>query len=180
MVSWFLRLFDSVAWLIRAVGADYPQFRAILEAKLTMDTRRTTVGYQVYRKDKDKPGNALLATLVWYAFMGVMIAPAAFVADSALVGLTFVHATVMMMLGLSLVADFSSVLLDTTDVAILHPRPVSGRTILTARIAHIVIYLALLSLSLSLLVFIGGTFKWGFLFPPIFLLTLICSVALMV
>mgnify|MGYP000953688869 CR=1 FL=1 len=71
MVKLILWLFDAVAWLIRSLGADYSQFRAILENKLILDTRRRMM--MTVHKRKKKPGNAFAGTLVFYGFMGVFI-----------------------------------------------------------------------------------------------------------
>jgi hypothetical protein len=178
MVKLLLRFFDAFSWLVRAFGVDYAQFRAILETKLTLDTRRPMMAGG--RQHAAKQGNAFAGSLVFYAFMGLFISFSSQMAGSPLVGMTIFHAFAMTMLAMSLIADFSSVLLDTTDNLILQPRPVNGRTILAARIAHICVYLTLLTLSLSLAVLIAGTYRWGAMFPPVFLLTLACSVALIV
>jgi hypothetical protein len=91
---------------------------------------------------------------------------------SPLVGMTIVHTTVLIMLTMTLIADFTNVLLDTNDNAILQPRPVSGRTLLLARTAHICIYLGLLGISLSLATMVVGTIRRSWWFVPVYLLTL--------
>ncbi len=179
MIRLILRLFDTMAWPIRLLGADFRQFRAILEAKLTLDTRRQTI--TAHAPDTgDKARNVLLATFIFNAFLGLFPAFTILSAHSLLVGMTFIHAFIMVMLGMALVTDFSSVLLDTTDNAILQPRPVGGRTIFLARTAHIVVYLSLTTLSLSLATFVLGTFQKGFAFGPVFAATLACSMCLVV
>ena len=40
MIALILRLFDCFSWLLRGLGVDYPQFRAILQTKLMLDVRR--------------------------------------------------------------------------------------------------------------------------------------------
>jgi hypothetical protein len=178
MIRWVLKLFDRLAPLVRALDVDYGQFRAILETKLILDGRRRGMGFHYERKDK-KPGNAFAGTLVFYGFMGLLMAMV--VATSPpLVGTAMLHLFVMDMVGLSLIADFSSVLLDTTDNAILLPRPVSGRTFLVARLAHILVYLGSLSLSLSVAPMIAGALAIHPLFPLVYLVTLVCGIALVV
>ena len=173
-----LAFFDCFAWLLRALGVDYSQFRAILHTKLTLDGRRQMSGIQ---QSQAKGSNyAFTWTLAFYAFMGIFVGAMLPLATSPLVGMTIVHAFVMTMVSVSLIADFTSVLLDTTDQAILQPRPVTSRTILVTRIAHISTYLALLTLSLSLLTFFIGTFVYSYLFPVVFLGTLLCSGCLIV
>lgn len=178
MTRLVLAFFHLFAAPIRWLGADYGQFRAIMHTKLTLDCRRPIGGMQ--GRHGKKPGNAFAWTLVFYAFMGGLLSFIIEQAPTPMVGMTVIHAFVMTMVALSLIADFTTVLLDTTDNAILHPRPVSSRTIFVARTAHIVTYLALLALSLSAATFIMGTIKFHALFPVVLLGTLICAVAMVV
>ncbi len=178
MVRLILRCFDLFARLIRRFGVDYDQFRAILGVRLVMDNRRHMSAMR--NEGQKKPRNTFFWTLCFYTFMGLFMSTMMFQIPSALAGVTIIHAFVMTMVGMSLVADLSAVLLDTTDVAILHPRPVSGRTLLAARIAHISAYLSLLALSLSAGSMIAGSFAYHPLFSVVFLATLVCSVVMVV
>jgi ABC-2 type transport system permease protein len=178
MVELILRLFDLLRGPIRGLGVDYVQFRAILEAKLTLDTRRQAPWVQQAKKKSS--WGSLAGTLVFYGFMGLFVTSFILTARSPLVGMTIVHAFIMTMVGMAVVADYSSVLLDTTDNAILQPRPVSGRTLLVARIAHVLVYLSLLTLSLSLASFVVGSIILHPLFVPVFGVTLVCSTGLVV
>jgi hypothetical protein len=171
-----LRLFDLLAWALRASGVDYPQFRALLEVKLTLDGRRQTTAFRT--QPGKAPRNALLFTLVINTFMGLFVAMFLGILRQPLLALTIVHAFIMMMIALSLISDFSSVLLDTTDNQILQPRPVTSRTLLAARTAHIVVYIALLSGSLALPALVVGGIKFGVVFVPAFLFTLLLSIAM--
>ena len=147
MKGLLLAIVDRLRWLVCRLGVDYPQFRAILETKLTLDGRRTMGGLR--RKAGHAPKNTFVVAVVFYAFLGVLASGALAACGSPLVGMTLVFAFIMVMVGMTLIADFSSVLLDVTDNMILQPRPVSGRTILAARIAHIAAYLGTLSFGLS-------------------------------
>ena len=177
MVRVILWLFDRIAFLIRLSGADYGQFRAILQAKLLLDNRRQT---SAVRTRSRLPQNMFVRTLAFYGFMGIFPAMTLLVASSPLTALTLVHAFIMVMVGMSLVADFTSVLIDTTDLTVLGPRPVSGRTLLAARLAHICTYLGLLALAVSAGTLIMGSIAYRGLFPLVYLGTLICSVTLVV
>lgn len=178
MTRLVLAFFHIFAAPIRWLGADYGQFRAIMHIKLTLDCRRPMSGMQ--RQGGKKPSNAFAWTLVFYAFMGGLLSFIIGQAPTPMVGMTVIHTFVMTMVALSLIADFTTVLLDTTDNAILHPRPVSDRTIFVARTAHIITYLALLALSLSAATFVMGAIKFHALFPIVLLGTLICAVAMVV
>ncbi len=178
MVKLVLCVFDVFAWTLRRAGVDYPQFRALLGVKLTLDGRRQFTAFQ--QRGGRAPRNALVFTLAMNAFMGICAAMLIPLSSTPLTTMTLLHALVMVMVALSLIADFSSVLLDTTDNQILQSRPISSRTLLAARIAHIVTYITLLTLSLTAASFVVGTFKYGLAFPGVFALTLAASVCLIV
>jgi ABC-2 type transport system permease protein len=172
MIRAVLWLFDRLAWLLRRTGIDYDQFRAILEVKLTLDTRRKSNVFQNAGKQSKNP---FLLSLLVNLFFGIFPAAVVSVAGSPLVSMTIIFAIVMVMIAMVLVADFSSVLLDTTDNMVLQPRPVTGKTILAARIAHISVYLGLLTLSFSLATFVSGSVHFGLWFTPLFALTLVLA-----
>ncbi len=176
MIKLVLALVDRLAWLLRWAGVDYPLFRAILEVKLKLDTRRRTAafGYQATRSQK----NTFAFTLLMYAIMGGLVAPFAALRDSMLAGMTVVFSFLLTMIGLALLADYSVVLLDATDQRVLAPRPVAARTILYARIAHVLIYLLLLALTLSAGSLVAGTWMWHGVFPLAFCAALLAGVVL--
>jgi len=179
MVDFILRLFDRLGWLLTRLGVDRQAFRAILEVKLLQDQRRTIAGIQD-QNAKKKPQRALMMSMIIYAFVGTLIGLIIFWIQSPLVGLTFVNSFIMMMMGFLMVADFTTVLMDTTDNTVILPRPVSGRTLLAVRTAHIVIYLGLLALSLSAGTLVMGAFAYHPLFPLVFVATLALSLLLVV
>src|SRR6185312_2244742 len=74
----------------------------------------------------------------------------------------------MVMMALTLISDFTTVLIDVRDQFILMPRPVNDRTIAVSRILHITIYVLRLALlqGLSGMVMIG--FIDGILAVPLF------------
>jgi len=177
MVRLSLWLLDGLRPLFRLLGVDYGQLRATIQVKLTLDGRRRS-GHMQGIEGKDR--NVFVWTLFFYAFMGVFVGMVGVHTASPLVGLTIVHAFVMVMVGLSLIADFSSVLLDPTDNVILLPRPIDSRTLLVARVTHVALYLGSLALSISAATLIAGAIVIGWWFVPVFLGTLACSVALVV
>ena len=177
MVKLPLWICDRFRWLFAALGVDYVQLRALLEVKLTLDGRRRTIHS---RGDEKSSSGKFVGAMVFYALMGLFLGLIAIQAASPLVGLSVVHAFMMMMLSMSLIADFSSVLLDPADNTILQPRPVDGRTVLVARIAHVTVYLSTLSLSICLFTLILGPIHFGLLFLPVFLLTMLCATLLVV
>jgi ABC-2 type transport system permease protein len=170
-----LGLFRRLRGPLRRMGVDHEAFLAILEAKLREDRRRVRFGKMTEGSD-----STYLLTLGMYALFGLMLGVSLFGIESPLLALTLVHAVVMMMIGLLLVGDFTSVLVDTADNAVLLPRPVDDRTLLAARTAHIVSYLATFTLALGAGPLILGAFAIHPLFPLVFLVTLSLSLALVV
>jgi ABC-2 type transport system permease protein len=178
MIALILALFDGLAWLLRGLGVDYPQFRAILQTKLMLDARRPR-GALAQRPAK-KNRNIFALTLFSYAFVGFFISFMVAGPLAPLVSLTIIHAAIMAMIALSLLGDYSTVLLDTTDNRVLLPRPVDKRTILFARLAHILVYLLAITFALSAGTFVVGGITLGRTFPPVFAFTLVLSVGLIV
>lgn len=180
MTSLILALFDPFARLFTALGVDYAQFRAILEVKLTMDNRRQLGAFQGASGSKKQPKAIFFLTLVGYTFFGLYFGVIVAVMPSTLTAMTLAHSFVMVMVGMSLVGDYSTVLLDTTDNAVMQPRPVTGRTLLVARVVHVALYLSLMSFSLSLCTMVVAAFKIHLLAPVVFAATLGLSMCLVV
>jgi ABC-2 type transport system permease protein len=165
-----LKIVDALLWIVPPLGGDPQQFRAIVQNKLMLDSRRPMVGF-ANRKERES-GGSFTGAMFFYALIGLVLAGAIYKAPSPLVGMTILHTTSLIMLTMTLIADFTNVLLDTTDNAIMQPKPVSGRTLFLARTAHISIYLGLLGLSLSIAALVIGAMRWSYLLPLVYLPTL--------
>ena len=98
--------------------------------------------------------------LVFYsiagAFVGMMI-----MASQFMLGLTVFFSYLMAMMAITLITDFSSILLDTSDNTIILPRPVESKTFYIARVTHILVYLGQLAVSLSLVPCGVIVYKYG-------------------
>ncbi len=178
MTRLVLAFLDLWQWFYNLLGVDYQQLRLLIWAKLTTDNRQDKTIVQ--RNSKKKLSNSMLFVVITYVIMGSLTSIILFVLESLLVSMTLIFSMILVMTAVALVSDFTSVLLDTTDNAILLPRPIDSRTAMVARITHIVLYLLMISLSLSLTTMILGTVKFGFLFLGAFLMALVMSVLLVV
>lgn len=176
MIERLLRCLDGTRRLFVWLDVDYDQLRAILEVKLKVDARRRFGGSS--QLEASRPRSVFAMALGFYALLGGFAAGALLRGPSLLVSLTIVHGFVMLFLGMSLITDFSSVILDSTDNRVLLPRAVSGRTILFARTVHVAVYIALIAGSLSLGTMVLGTWLVGWWFAPVFAVTLAASAAL--
>lgn len=178
MTNFILNIMDLFKGLFRLFKVDYGKFRIILWTKLTDDNRQEKSLAQ--RKSKKEISNSLGMVAFVYAFIGVMIGFMLLGIQDLFVSMTIVFAMIMVMTAVALISDFTSVLLDTTDNAILLPRPVDSRTLVVARLAHIVVYILLITLSLSAASIAIGTYKFGAVYTIMFFISLILSVLFVV
>ncbi len=164
--------------VFRTFGIDYPAMRAIVGLKLTMDERRVPV---IFSQTKLKEGNQFLKSLALYVLYGLVTIPFLFFGDSLMLQMSLVFGIAMFMIMTSLIADFSSVLLDVRDRVLLAAAPVDDRTLNAAKLVHITIYMmliagALLGIpSIVMLAVKGPVFFLLFIVLLIFLLLLIIS-----
>jgi hypothetical protein len=168
-----LFLVDRLAVPIARMGVDYKQFRALLAVKLMLDGRRQHGWVQ-----GTKRMTPLTWSLIVHAAMGVGVAFLPFMVASPLTAITLGLSVVMVMLAFDLVADYSGVLLDATETTVLAARPVTSRTLLAARLAHIGNYLAMYVGALAAATCIAGTLRWGVRFLPAYLVSLLQAVVL--
>ncbi|WJY26839.1 hypothetical protein [Sporosarcina trichiuri] len=140
-----LRILDRFQGMFRKFGVSYPAMRAIVGLKLTMDERRVPV---VFSQTKLKEGNQFMKSLALYVLYGLVTIPFLFFGDSPMLQMGFVFGISMFMIMTSLIADFSTVLLDVRDRVLLAAAPVDDRTLNAAKLVHITIYMSLMTLAL--------------------------------
>ena len=150
------------------MGVNFDQLLAIVSTKLMMDNRRQIVSYR--KKENAEPANSFLITLFFYALFGGFIAMGIASISSFILAMTLFFSYVMVMIAMTLITDFSSILLDTSDNTIVLPRPVSSRTLFVSRLVHILLYLGQIMVGLVLIPSIVTWFKYGFVTMIFFLL----------
>ncbi len=133
------------------LGANLPQLKAILTYKLMMDDRRPNTFTQM-RQQKKKDAivsGQTLRTIFLSAVMGLLYL-LAFLYSSDITSSLFIYFSMyMFMLASSLITDFTSVLIDIRDNFIIMPKPVSDRTVVLARLLHILIHVSKLVLPMA-------------------------------
>src|ERR1035437_1804008 len=158
MVKFILRLIRPFRKLLEWAGVNYPQFEVILGAKLTMDNRKM-LGNNSQKKTLK---NAMLMQAFIYGIIGGFMSTMLIRGSSALFFFsTIFFSFIMIMVIMGLIAEFNTILYDTRDNSILLPRPIAPRTLLFVRVMHIMIYLMLISLSLSIIPLIVFAFMFG-------------------
>lgn len=114
-----------------------------------------------------------------FAVLG-LVAAGGGVFPSFFLGMTFTYTLVMLMFGLTFLSYFTTVLLDTSDNRILLHLPISGRTLLAARIAYVAKYAGLLVLSISLPAAIVVAARFGAVALLVFGLSLVLTLIFVV
>ncbi len=184
MTNLILWLIDRLRPFIRTAGADFDQVRAIVQVKLMMDSRRNSVGLGRYgRKQTGDTNNAFLKTLAIYAVLGSLLSIGMLgrpEPDLLFFPLALQFSYIMALCALTLISDFSTVILDSSDNQIILPRPVHSRTLWLARIIHISSYLAAIALSIALGGLLVISYRFGALAGLLFLAMALLSAVLMV
>lgn len=160
------------------MGVDYPVMRRILQVKLVMNSRRSAT---VINQEQSERKNPYLASLAIYAFMGVFIGLLILLPSPLFLKMSIVMGMILFLLLTTMISDFSSVLLDVQDRAILLTRPVNVKTLNAAKLLYILYYLAGITLSLAGVSLIAGFFKYGvwFFLTMFLILILICCFSLL-
>lgn len=151
-LNWFRPIFE---WQ----NIDFVQLRSIVRVKLEMDNRRT-----MYFLSNQQTESSYIFSLqlIFYFILGGLVSVLIVFVPSPIFSFSIYHSFLLTMLTLTLVSDFSSVLLDTSDNTIVLPRPVATNTFYSARTTHIFLYILQLGLALSLIPIIVTFFKYGF------------------
>ncbi len=135
--------------LYSRLGADTLQLRALLEVRLKMDDRRPLNIGRNQQQKKARRFSSALGVMVAF-FTGIIYIFPLLMMDDRLSALWLFFTMYLFLLCFTLISDFSSVLFDTRDKYIVHPRPVSDRTMFLARLLHIFIYLFRIVIPMSL------------------------------
>ncbi len=174
MNTTLLKFLDLFRWLYLRLGVDFEQLRAIVDIKLMMDSRRQIVSYN--RKTNKEPQNAFVMTLLVYCLFGIFVALALYFIPSFILSLIVFFSYIIVMIAMTLITDFSSILLDTSDNTIILPRPVNGQTLFAARLTHILLYLGQLGIGLSFLPAVVIIIKYGVVLFLCFLVATVLAI----
>lgn len=159
---------------IRPADVDMDKLRSIVSVKLMMDRRRTPASWK-QRQQKKEPSNAMIGTLIMYGIMGLFAGVSVMLIPSLVASMILVHSYLIFMLIMTMITDFSTVLLENTDAQIITPKPVSGRTIFMSRAAHIFIYMSQLLTAIMIFPVIFAAIHYGIAVLFTLLLTILLS-----
>ncbi|WP_208560723.1 hypothetical protein [Marinilactibacillus kalidii] len=157
--QFFIKVIRKFAPLYRRFGVDYPIMERIVDMKLIMDSRQEKViptnsmwGSQKEKENEDK--NAFFQSLWLYGFISLLLL-FLFVIDNIQFQYTIFFSYVFIMLFSTLIANFSTILLETKDQILIGTKPVSSRTLSAAKTTHVFIYLISLTVVIAGPVVIG-------------------------
>ena len=170
----YLKVLDRLKGIFTVMGIDYPTMRRILRLKLVMNRRRSST---VIAKDRPDNKNTFFASLGMYAFLGLFIGIFMFFPFPLFLKMNIVLGMIIFIILTTMISDFSSVLLDIQDKAILLTRPVDAKTFGMAKLLYIVYYLFSITIAISGIALVAALIKHGPLFflAMLAILILICS-----
>lgn len=157
----FLRSISFLNPVLARTGVDTAQLHEILKIKLMIDSRRPRSAFA--KKNKDGKVRSPILISFFTVLTGIFFGLTLFLKKMPYVGQTFYFSAFMVMMCLTLISDFTTVLVDTRDQFIILPRPVNDRTVAISRILHISIYV----LRLALLQGVAGVVMIGFIDGPL-------------
>ncbi len=160
------------------LGVNFEQLAAIVEVKLKMDNRRAR--FNQWNKKQSESNGTFFLTLGLYFLMASAFSVFIYFSVSITAVYSLVFAMMMFMLAMTLITDFSAVILDSNDNAVLLPRPIDDRTLLIARITHILMYLLSMMLALAIPFMVVTMLKHGVLAAISFLIISLLSLILIV
>jgi len=117
--------------------------------------------------------------LIMYVVMSIMLASVVDKAQNLFVGLFFALSMQTVFVAVTILLDFSHLILSPEDYPILSPHPVNSRTFFAAKLLHLVIYISLIVTALGLVpsVIAAIVYKDILLFPLTFVATWACGMA---
>lgn len=145
--------------VLRRAGVDIPQFDTILRTKLMLDQFGGPKG--------SIPISGVYALMMsGYWLFGLFLAiPTILIARGSLdvdAGLWLAAAQTLTagMLGFPLIAQYTSLFVDTTDIAIVGPTPVNDATLFASRLVHAALYTGVLAACVSFGPIVSGVFAY--------------------
>lgn len=160
----FLYLVSLFNPMWKRLGVDVEQLRAILEVKLKMDDRRPNVYSQARQQQKKKEiKNGSWGVIFMSFIMGIFYLYAFFITHDHFLQMLIWFSLFMMMMSTTLIADFTSVLIDVKDNFVILPKPVNDKTVVVSRMMHIVIHISKIVVPMMLPVLVYLFISEGFI-----------------
>jgi hypothetical protein len=173
----YLRIISFFNPILEKSGVNTDQLQEILKVKLLIDSRRPRQLFAARRgmgngSQKNTPSwRVALGTIL----MGLMVGLTLIFFHAPMVGQIVYFSMFMILLAMTMISDFTTVLFDARDQFIIMPRPVDERTITISRILHIAIYITRLAVMQGLIGLVIIGFIDGIMAVPLFFLQIIAA-----
>ena len=136
-------------------GVDWMQVRALLVASIKLDLRSSR---QRRRSRKVPP---LVWALLTYAAMGALLATALAARGDTFLYSLFTLSAAMFLTALTVIMEYSTVVVHPDDFEIMAHRPISPATYFWAKVGNLLFYVTLAALALSVAPAIIGSASLG-------------------
>ena len=178
MINFYIKILFLLHSIFLRLGVNFEQLVAIVEVKLKMDNRRAR--FNQWNKKQSESNSTFFLTLGLYFLMACAFSAFIYFSVSIIAIYSLIFAMMMFMLAMTLITDFSAVILDSNDNAVLLPRPIDDRTLLIARITHILMYLLSMMLALAIPFMVVTMHLYGVFAAISFLIISLLSLILIV
>lgn len=164
-----------LTFFYRKIGINTAKMKEIISIKLIMDNRRPSVFRRNQPKNKSELKNSTLMTMLISFFMGLFLLYSYFMGANVVSSLALFFIGFIFLTSSILISDFAAVLVDTRDNQIILSKPIDDKTLITARILHILIYTIKIVLPISVPGLIALTVNQGFrsILPFIIMTTIV-------
>lgn len=162
-----LKILDKFRFLYEKLGVDYDDMRLIVSRKLTIDSRKTS--NLLNNQKVDEFSNQYKIMQIVYAIIGFFMMIIIIYSKNTFVSMSVYFSMLMFFMITIVMSDFSTVILDVKDKAILAIRGISLKTLNAAKVTHVMIYMINISIALSGFSLIASM-KYGLAFFLVFLI----------
>ncbi|MGN6508212.1 MAG: hypothetical protein ACTHLD_01965 [Chitinophaga sp.] len=162
MNKFFLSLIALFNPLWRKMGVNTEQLHAILDVKLKMDDRRPNAytGMRQQQQNKARKNGSWAIVLV-SLLMGVFYLFIFALGNNLVLQFFLWFSVFTVMMSITLISDFTSVLIDVKDNYVILPRPVNDKTVVVSRLLHIMVHISKIVGPLALPAFTYICIRYG-------------------
>lgn len=161
----------------RQMGVDTKQLKAILTTKIMMGNRMPSSfrGFKAAKPGKTSQMQGI-RNMIISVFLGLMFLFSFFIGADYITKLSFFFSFYIFFLASVLIADFTTVLIDVRDNAIILPKPVNDSTFVVSRLLYIIVFVTKIVIPLTLVSFAFIAYTEGFwAFLVLFLLVILAT-----
>ncbi|MGB5107768.1 MAG: hypothetical protein WBP29_14835 [Candidatus Zixiibacteriota bacterium] len=127
---------------------DHRQLKALLKVSIKADLRGANNPFKNYGKGESK-FPPILGVIAMQLFVSVVIGALVFKFNDAFFGAFVVNSMVLVFISLTILLEFSNLILSPEDHAIISPHPVNSRTFFAVKALHFLIFISAFAVTMS-------------------------------